>query len=899
MRKSNKKLIWLFIASLFGNTVFAQTTLIAAGALWKYLDNGSNQGTAWIGTGFNDATWSSGNAQLGYGDGDEVTVIKYGANRTSKYITTYFRKSISVANASPYSSYTLNVKRDDGVVVYINAVEKFRNNMPAGAIAYSTLSPIACSDDGNVWQTVSLPSGSLVTGTNVIAVEIHQCYPDNSDISFDLELKANIATDTTAPAVASYSPADNAANITNPANLAITFNENVKKGAGNIIIKEGGIVTQTIAVTSSAVTVPGATVTIGPVNFSKGAAVNIEMPPGVFKDISDNNFMGINNSSTWNFSIAPITKTTTLTRGPYLQIGTPGSIILRWRSAAASNSKVSYGLSPGSLTSNVNNASSVTDHQVQLSGLAPNTKYFYSIGSSTQILQGDTSNYFITAPVAGTEKKTHIWVSGDCGNNSTNQRNVSNQYQNYMGANYTDVWLLLGDNAYEGGSDSEYQVKFFDIYKNKLLKQTVLWPTPGNHDYNNDPAKANTHAIPYYDIFSLPNAAQAGGVASNTEAYYSFNYANIHFISLDSYGREASTYRLYDTLGPQVVWLKKDLAANVQKWTIVYWHHPPYTMGTHNSDTESELVNIRQNLLRILERYKVDLILCGHSHNYERSKLMKGYYGNEASFNAATYNLSPSSGKYDGSASSCPYAKNSAASYNGTVYVVAGSSGQISTSMQASYPHAAMYYSDNTTGGSLSLVIEANRLDAKWVCADGSIRDKFTIVKDVSIKKNISIVKGSSATLMASWIGNYNWTGGTVTRSIKVAPASSTTYIVKDGANCLADTFNVTVTLARPSNAKPASNAENSSNTAMRIYPNPTTGRVTIAYTVPVAGIVSLEVFDIAGKRIKIILQQIKNNSAYTYILDTKNEHLKAGIYSVKLSSTGQQAIQKLIVVQQ
>src|SRR6185436_12869230 len=149
-------------------------TLVAYGSSWKYLDNGTNQGTAWRGTGFSDATWASGNAQLGYGDGDEVTVVSYGPRPNNKYITTYFRKTISVANASLYSSYTLNVKRDDGIVVYINGVERFRSNMPTGTIGYTTVALTAASDDGATWQTATLPSASLVTGTNVIAVEIHQ-----------------------------------------------------------------------------------------------------------------------------------------------------------------------------------------------------------------------------------------------------------------------------------------------------------------------------------------------------------------------------------------------------------------------------------------------------------------------------------------------------------------------------------------------------------------------------------------------------------------------------------------------------------------------------------------------------------------------------------------------------
>src|SRR3990172_10841868 len=110
----SKKLLSAALLSVIIGSVSAQTTLVAAGDSWKYLDNGTDQGTAWYGTGFNDASWASGNAQLGYGDGDEMTVVSYGPSSTNKYITTYFRKTITVADASLYASYSLGVKRDDG-----------------------------------------------------------------------------------------------------------------------------------------------------------------------------------------------------------------------------------------------------------------------------------------------------------------------------------------------------------------------------------------------------------------------------------------------------------------------------------------------------------------------------------------------------------------------------------------------------------------------------------------------------------------------------------------------------------------------------------------------------------------------------------------------------------------
>lgn len=584
----------------------------------------------------------------------------------------------------------------------------------------------------------------------------------------------------------------------------------------------------------------------------------------------------------------------TLTRGPYLQKGTPASVVIRWRTNVATNSTVKYGLTAGSLTQTASYASSVTEHEVTVSGLSPDTKYFYSIGSSTQTLQGDANNFFVTAPTVGTTKKTNVWVTGDCGNNSTNQTNVRNRYATYIGSNYTDVWLLLGDNAYDAGTDSEYQSKFFDIYKDDMLKKTVLWPATGNHDYANNSSRQNDHNIPYYSHFTLPTNAEAGGVASGTEAFYSYNHANIHFVSLDSYGKESNTYRLYDTLGPQVTWLKQDLAANTQTWTIVYWHHPPYTMGSHNSDTESELVNIRQNLIRILERYKVDLILCGHSHVYERSRLMQGHYGNESSFNAGTNNLSTSSAKYDGSSNSCPYIKNTSTPNNGTVYVVAGSAGQLGGT-QSSWPHAAMYYSNATNGGSLALTIEANRLDAKWVCADGVVRDQFTMEKNVNKTTNVQIPSGQNTTLTASWIGNYSWSpGGATTQSIIVSPTTSTTYTVTDGASCLSDVFNVTVSSPRIV----AGITGQQGDLSMLVYPNPFSGRTTVEITASPTENMMLTVLDVAGKQVATLANSIYQNGKHVFELDATVLHLQTGIYFVRLQSAHTDLYEKIILTQ-
>jgi 3',5'-cyclic AMP phosphodiesterase CpdA len=424
---------------------------------------------------------------------------------------------------------------------------------------------------------------------------------------------------------------------------------------------------------------------------------------------------------------------TELLRGPYLEVATPSSMTVRWRTSVAEGSTVRYGLASGNLDMQVTDTSSVAEHIIKIPGLKPLTKYYYSIGTLTAKIEGDENNYFYTLPATGSETLIRIAGFGDCGNNSINQRNVRDHIVKYLGDNYLNAWLLMGDNAYTSGSDAEFQAKFFNIYQDAMLKRFPIFPVPGNHDYRDLQTVdiTNRFRMAYYQNFTVPTNGEAGGVPSNTQSYYSYDIGNVHFLALDSYGPDSKGKHIYDEMGEQAQWVKKDLEANTnKKWIIAYFHHPPYTMGSHNSDTESLLVKIREHFIKILEDNGVDLILCGHSHVYERSKLMKGYYGKEADFDSLKYNLSNSSALYDGSKNSAPYLK-SKTNTNGTVYVVSGSAGA-QGGHQPGWPHKAMYYSNNDIGGAVVLEIQGNQLQLKWICADGKIGDHFTMMKDVS-----------------------------------------------------------------------------------------------------------------------------------------------------------------------
>jgi acid phosphatase type 7 len=472
----NACLLALIVTLFIQGSVFSQTTLVPFGSSWKYKDDGSDQGTAWRQVGFDDSGWSSGPGKLGYGDPVSQVLNACGTPVpvplcTNKYIGYYFRKTLNIPNVNTFQSFTFDMYRDDGVVVYVNGTEVFRDNMPVGTVAYNTLATAAAPDDGQSIVTVTVPlaASQLLSGNNVIAVEVHQSAPNSSDLTWDSQL--------------------------------------------------------------------------------------IGIPIGLVL----------------------------ITRDPYLQKATSTSIIIRWNTNIAGDSKVTYGTDASNLTGSVVVPALVTNHSVTLTGLTPYTKYYYSVGTSSVVLQSGSENYFLTPPLPGTEGKYRFWVTGDVGNNSSNQRAVRDRYHSYVGSGVTNGWLLLGDNAYNSGTEAEYTTNFFDQYKAKMLLNTPLWPAPGNHDYDNgNNARRNDMLVPYFDMFDLPTNGEMGGVPSNIEAYYSFDYGNIHFVSLDSDGNVNGQTRIYDPTGNQMQWLIQDLTANTKPWVIVYFHHPPYTMGSHN-----------------------------------------------------------------------------------------------------------------------------------------------------------------------------------------------------------------------------------------------------------------------------------------------------------------------------
>jgi hypothetical protein len=430
-----------------------------------------------------------------------------------------------------------------------------------------------------------------------------------------------------------------------------------------------------------------------------------------------------------------------LTRDPYLQSASHDRITFRWETSQPGTSTVKYGTTPGSLTSSVTVPGSFTNHTVTLTGLDANTKYYYqveTVAGGGSVSTPATADYFFeTSPTPGEAHPTRIWVIGDSG--SGGAASVYNAFRNYNG-DHTDVWLMLGDNAYNDGTYAQYQSSVFNKFP-ELLRNTPLWSTFGNHDSH------TSGGAPYFDLFDFPTGGECGGVASGTENYYSFDYGNIHFVCLDS----TTSVNYSDTLGGggMADWLQSDLEATTADWIIAYFHHGPYTKGSHDSDTEVRHIAMRANTLGILEDYGVDLILSGHSHSYERSHLLNGHHGLSSSYDAGTHAIDAGNGSEVGSIDASgnfvlsgadgAYQKPLATGNAGQVSSIVGASGKVSNWQGGSSavvnptPHP-VFAANLRVLGSMVIDVDANTLHAVYLDNNGNVRDDFTIVKGTTIE---------------------------------------------------------------------------------------------------------------------------------------------------------------------
>lgn len=436
-------------------------------------------------------------------------------------------------------------------------------------------------------------------------------------------------------------------------------------------------------------------------------------------------------------------------------------VIVKWRGNTAGGAEADslcFGTDMAALpaSSKIQAVVTATGHsEALLSGLKPDTTYYYSVGGAGV---ADDSHHFRTAPAIGDlppDGNTRIWIVGDSGVGGTGDPEagyVRDGFMTYLsnhGNEPADLFLMLGDNAYNQGTDMEHQGAIFDVYTD-VLATTPLWPTIGNHEMGsfgvstttspNDytilgdgahggPDPAPDSPMPYLNIFTLPTAAEVGGLASGTEQYYSFDYANVHIVSLDS----QLSIRDTDSRATMLQWLKDDLMANNQDWTIVIFHHPPYTKGSHDSDKDLNGIDqpifaIREEFTPVFEQYGVDLAYAGHSHIYERSFYINGHTGLSDTFDPATMAelnaaKSPASGRGDEAYTQVA----SDGLDDKVVYTVAGNGGKVTYTTEG-YPHPANFFSQLELG-SVVIDVDDSRLEASFVDIDGEVLDWFVITR--------------------------------------------------------------------------------------------------------------------------------------------------------------------------
>ncbi len=300
---------------------------------------------------------------------------------------------------------------------------------------------------------------------------------------------------------------------------------------------------------------------------------------------------------------------TTLTRGPFLQMGKTTEVSIIWQTDIFGDSTVEYG--PTTDLGLIATGSSGTTHQVNITGLTAGTLYYYRIKTNNQILKvnpSDTVYQFKTHVAPDTAQNFSFAVIGDWGSGTSNETAVKNQIKTAL----VNFVLTVGDNAYSSGTAQQIQSYVFDVYKD-VFHSVFYYPTFGNHDhdtYNGQPSKDA------YYIY--PN----GMGASAEELFYSFDYGDIHFVALDANKSYIGT-SLWNT---QKTWLEQDLAATSQPFKIVYLHEPAYssTTSSHGYDPD-----VRAELVPIFESYHVDAVFQGHNHHYEQFyPILKGAQNN-------------------------------------------------------------------------------------------------------------------------------------------------------------------------------------------------------------------------------------------------------------------------------
>jgi len=430
-----------------------------------------------------------------------------------------------------------------------------------------------------------------------------------------------------------------------------------------------------------------------------------------------------------------------LVRGPYLQMATAESMTIVWRTLGEIQPVVRYGEHPDQLNRQARSADILVrvspdlaaahpqhavlseapdgtwQYEVTLRGLEPHKTYYYAICDGTRVLAGgDAAHSFRTYPRLGEAAPIRFSVQSDSHGRSWYVVRMQQVIHELCEREKRPLDFLLhcGDIASKG-RDLEIHSTFAAQALN--LPRRVLWIAPGNHDILGG---RPLDQIPYTDAFVLPTRGECGGAPSNTEMYYSFDFGRLHVISLASFpeglGRTAES--------PMAQWLKADLAKvraeGKTDWIVAFFHSPVYESTW--ADTHLDSIEMREQIMPLLEAGGVDLVFGGHLHVYERSMLIDGIYSTPQT--AANGVLDDGDGDPDGDA---PYRKSVGLNpHEGTVAIITG---HVNDPLMRSDGVHPVIRRAAVEVGMMVIDVEGDTLTGRMINIEGQVRDRFSIVK--------------------------------------------------------------------------------------------------------------------------------------------------------------------------
>lgn len=183
----------------------------------------------------------------------------------------------------------------------------------------------------------------------------------------------------------------------------------------------------------------------------------------------------------------------------------------------------------------------------------------------------------------------------DTGTGTQEQYAVATAMTHYHQQNPYDLVILAGDNIYNNGEIEKISAVFEKPYQALLQKGVKFQACLGNHDIRTDNGDPQVR----YPGFNMQGR------------YYTFRRGDVQFFTLDT-NNNADWKN-------QLIWLEKELSASNAPWKIVFGHHQIYSSGIYGLNQP-----FIKTLTPLFQKYRVQLYINGHEHNYERTKSING-----------------------------------------------------------------------------------------------------------------------------------------------------------------------------------------------------------------------------------------------------------------------------------